>query len=59
MTSDQLILTTSFGFAKFETIEQGVACILALSQVGYQCSFAKVRALGPSDNMDRSLSVIV
>jgi hypothetical protein len=35
----------SFGFAKFESIEQGVACIMALSQVGYQCSFAKVRTL--------------
>ena len=59
MTSDRLTLTTSFGFAKFETIEQGVACIMALSQVGYQCSFAKVRALGTFDNLDRSLSVIV
>ena len=34
-----------FGFAKFESIEQGVACIVALSQAGYQCSFAKVQAL--------------
>lgn len=59
MISDQLTLTASFGFAKFETMEQGVACIMALSQVGYQCSFAKVRALGPCDNLDRSLSVIV
>ena len=31
-----------FGFAKFDTIEQGVACIIALSAAGYQCSFAKV-----------------
>lgn len=36
-------LTKRFGFAKFEVIEQGVACIVALSQAGYQCSFAKVQ----------------
>lgn len=30
-----------FGFAKFESVDQGVACIVALSQAGYQCSFAK------------------
>jgi RNA recognition motif. (a.k.a. RRM, RBD, or RNP domain) len=32
-----------FGFAKFDSIEEGVNCIVALSQAGYQCSFAKVR----------------
>jgi hypothetical protein len=32
----------SFGFAKFESIQQGVDCIIALTQAGYQCSFAKV-----------------
>jgi len=47
ISSTKAIIDTStksckgFGFAKFETIEQGVACIMALSQVGYQCSFAK------------------
>jgi hypothetical protein len=38
-------LTYSFGFAKFQTIEQGVACIIGLSGYGYQCSFAKVLSL--------------
>jgi len=37
-----LVDQNRFGFAKFETVEQGMACIVALSQAGYQCSFAKV-----------------
>jgi hypothetical protein len=47
ISSTKAIIDTStksckgFGFVKFEIIEQGVACIMALSQVGYQCSFAK------------------
>jgi hypothetical protein len=37
-------------------MEQGVACIMALSQVGYQCSFAKVtwRML----NLPNSLGIV-